>query len=113
MEKHMIRYIAILVLGIIVVAIPLVYFFPESAAEPVVRTSCPHDGTFAAYRCAHQNDLLLLIGYLLLILFSWLIARDKGRHQVGWPVATALMPLCFLIVIVLPYMSFRRAVINS
>ena len=46
MEKHMIRYIAILVLGIIVVAIPLVYFFPESAAEPVVRTSCPHDGTF-------------------------------------------------------------------
>ena len=102
-KKHTVRYALFAALATIVALTSTFLYFVFSDAPAALRWLL----TF-----------IYLIGYPAL---SRLIAHEKGRHEILLPVlmvlvfffAMHLMPLCFVIMALLPYESFRRTDINS
>ena len=115
MKKHQTRYLLIVVIGGLLFLIPAVAFYNHAVlAYPTEDLKRMLSGNWIE----HYTTLLLtrswsVIVWPLSIVLAWVVANEKDRGRIRWPIWTTLFPPLFLILLFLPYTSFRREVVNS
>lgn len=107
MKKHTIRYLIILVVGIILLYPTFTY--SRSVISLIQSSSSDPLGLLFIY----SRITYFIFSYPVMVVLAWFIALDKERSKIGWLIGTALVPPLFLVLLLLPYTSFRKAIIDS